>query len=89
VSPRLAPPPTTWGLGRPTEQPLLTRFCRSFTSISQNDVDAAAPLAETLRRFTQWLATHGLVERPRGALAVTCDPPASPVTRGKVVGGGG
>ena len=59
-------------LVRPTERPRLTAFCTELTSITQADVDAAEPLAPTLKKFKRWLGGHGLLDAPRTALTVTC-----------------
>merc|ERR1719291_487311 len=56
---------------RPTEQPRLTAFCTELTSITQEEVDAAAPLAEVLGRFESWLA-EWLGSEPSAALPLTC-----------------
>ena len=40
---------------QPTEEPNLSEFCRELTGISQNQVENAAPLGATLRRFNNWL----------------------------------
>jgi len=55
---------------RPTERPVLTRFCTTLTSIEQCDVDHAPTLEEVLVLFDTWLASHGVDEA--GAVSVWC-----------------
>jgi len=55
-------------LVQPTETPQLPAFTTELTSISQSQVDSAAPLATVLPRFEAWLAEHGASD----ALPVTC-----------------
>jgi 3'-5' exoribonuclease 1 len=45
---------------RPTEQPVLTHFCKTFTGISQETVDAAVTLEVALEQFAAWLAERQL-----------------------------
>ena len=60
-------------LVRPVERPALTPFCTRLTSLAQADVDGAAPLADALARFGEWLGAHGLRdERASAVLPVTC-----------------
>ena len=60
-------------LVRPCERPKLTPFCTRLTSITQADVDGAAPLGDVLVRFEEWLGAHGLRdERAASVLPVTC-----------------
>lgn len=40
---------------RPVRHPVLTGFCTRLTTITQADVDAAAPFSEVLARFSDWL----------------------------------
>ncbi|PHN08241.1 3'-5' exonuclease [Flavilitoribacter nigricans] len=39
---------------RPTQHPELSEFCKSLTSISQSDVDAAPHFPEALQQFQEW-----------------------------------
>ncbi|XP_049859598.1 ERI1 exoribonuclease 2-like [Schistocerca gregaria] len=39
----------------PTENPKLSRFCRTFTGIKQEQVDAGVPLATCLLLFSRWI----------------------------------
>jgi 3'-5' exoribonuclease 1 len=39
---------------RPLRLPRLSSFCRELTGITQQDVDAAPPFPEALRRFLEW-----------------------------------
>lgn len=43
---------------RPLRRPLLTRFCKQLTHISQADVDAAATLPALWSQFERWLQPH-------------------------------
>lgn len=43
---------------RPQQRPQLTRFCRSLTHISQQDVDAAQSLPAVQATFDHWLQPH-------------------------------
>ncbi len=40
---------------RPIREPVLSNFCRSLTSIRQEDVDGAQPFREGFGRFVEWL----------------------------------
>jgi ERI1 exoribonuclease 2 len=40
---------------RPVEHPVLSEFCKSFTGITQESVDAGDLLVNVLHEFTQWL----------------------------------
>lgn len=40
---------------RPVHHPELTTFCREFTGIRQEDVDAAEPFPQVLAKHTDWL----------------------------------
>lgn len=55
---------------RPCRHPVLTKFCKEFTSIRQSDVDAASLFSEVLANHQAWLDGHGLSEK--NALFVTC-----------------
>jgi len=55
---------------RPTERPLLTTFCTQLTSITQAQVDGAAPLADAVDAFNAWL--QSAVSDPSAVLPVTC-----------------
>lgn len=39
----------------PTENPVLSQFCKSLTGISQNQVDNGVPLGTCLMMFQKWL----------------------------------
>lgn len=43
---------------RPMRRPLLTRFCRQLTHISQAEVDGAATLPVLWPQFERWLQPH-------------------------------
>lgn len=47
---------------RPILNPTLTDFCKTLTSIRQQDVDQALPFPAALERFSVWLATFGSKE---------------------------
>eukprot|EP00303_Exanthemachrysis_gayraliae_P006595 CAMPEP_0205998778 /NCGR_PEP_ID=MMETSP1464-20131121/431_1 /ASSEMBLY_ACC=CAM_ASM_001124 /TAXON_ID=119497 /ORGANISM="Exanthemachrysis gayraliae, Strain RCC1523" /LENGTH=442 /DNA_ID=CAMNT_0053371933 /DNA_START=26 /DNA_END=1354 /DNA_ORIENTATION=- len=55
---------------RPTERPALTPFCTELTSITQADVDGAAPLVEVLKEFEAWVAA--LPVALEAVMPVTC-----------------
>ncbi len=55
---------------RPHHHLVLTEFCKTFTSISQADVDAAETFPQVLAKHQAWLDGHGLDEK--NALVVTC-----------------
>ena len=57
---------------RPVHHPTLTAFCTELTSITQAEVDAAAPFPEALARHQAWLAGHGLLAREGAFAFVTC-----------------
>lgn len=40
---------------RPTEEPKLSDFCKSYTGISQSDVDNGLLLSEAIRKFHEWI----------------------------------
>ncbi|KAF8568839.1 hypothetical protein P879_05946 [Paragonimus westermani] len=40
---------------RPTENPLLTSFCKNLTGVKQSDVDSAGDLSVVLKEFEIWL----------------------------------
>lgn len=44
---------------KPILNPLLTDFCKSLTSISQQDVDRAPPFPEALKSFQAWYYPFG------------------------------
>lgn len=44
---------------RPIVNPLLTDFCKTLTSIRQQDVDAAQKYPAVLERFNSWISTFG------------------------------
>jgi len=44
---------------RPVRHPRLTEFCTSLTSIVQEQVDGAPPLAEVLAQLRQWTEHYG------------------------------
>ena len=46
---------------RPLQRPKLTEFCTKFTGITQEQVDAAAPLSQVLKEFDAFLVEKGLV----------------------------
>jgi len=43
---------------RPLRRPILTRFCRQLTHITQADVDAATTLPTLWPQFERWLEPH-------------------------------
>ncbi|KAJ1618125.1 ribonuclease H-like domain-containing protein [Pavlovales sp. CCMP2436] len=45
---------------RPRFNPLLSRFARELTAITQADVDGAPSLEEVIPRYLAWLHSHGL-----------------------------
>ena len=45
---------------RPTERPLLSAWCMSYTKISQDDVNGAHPLALVIRDFNNFLSANKL-----------------------------
>lgn len=53
---------------RPTERPILTKFCVELTGIDQATVDAASTLEQVLDEFKRWL--------PEGGYFFACDGPA-------------
>ncbi len=55
---------------RPVHHPQLSPFCTELTSITQAEVDAAAPFLEVLANHKAWLASHGLTAE--SAALVTC-----------------
>lgn len=55
---------------KPVHNPVLTDFCKSFTSIQQKDVDKAKVFSEVLCDHWNWIQSHGLDET--NALIVTC-----------------
>ena len=52
--------PSRWP-HRPVRHPVLTGFCKSLTTIAQEQVDAAAAFPEAMVSFTAWL---GQFDRP-------------------------
>ncbi|VDO12275.1 unnamed protein product [Rodentolepis nana] len=42
---------------RPTENPILSNFCKKLTGISQERVDCSSDLQQVLKEFEQWLRT--------------------------------
>lgn len=40
---------------RPTENPELSKFCKSFTGINQEDVDGGVLLGEAIQMFHNWV----------------------------------
>ena len=44
---------------KPILHPVLTEFCKSLTSISQEDIDAAPPFPDVLQLFQQWFYPFG------------------------------
>ena len=46
---------------RPVRFPVLSEFCRSMTSIRQEDVDGADPFPEAFARFLEWTGDPGAV----------------------------
>jgi len=44
---------------RPVRHPMLTSFCKSLTTITQDDVNAAPAFPEALATFAGWLAPFG------------------------------
>ena len=55
---------------RPVHNPVLTTFCKNFTSIQQSDVDGAKIFPEVLADHQSWLENHGLGDE--NAIIVTC-----------------
>ena len=45
---------------KPHHHPVLTDFCKTFTSILQEDIDAAQPFMEVFTSHHNWLLKHGL-----------------------------
>lgn len=61
---------------RPTINSTLTPFCTKLTGITQEQVDAAPTLAETLQQFDAWLDEKGFVHSDeRKDFAFACDGP--------------
>ncbi|KAG2496255.1 hypothetical protein HYH03_005851, partial [Edaphochlamys debaryana] len=56
---------------RPTEHPRLDPFCVELTGITQEQVDAAPPLAEALSRLHTWLLGLGALAEGASMLPVT------------------
>ncbi|KAK9829761.1 hypothetical protein WJX72_007715 [[Myrmecia] bisecta] len=56
---------------KPTEHPLLTRFCMELTHITQDRVDKGLPLAATLEKHDAWLRQEGLVGAGKRWVPVT------------------
>ena len=56
---------------RPVHHPILTEFCTSLTSITQDDVDQAETFEQVFKRHQLWLAAHELLMSDR-AVFVTC-----------------
>jgi inhibitor of KinA sporulation pathway (predicted exonuclease) len=54
---------------QPTENPTLSRYCKSLTSITQRQVADAQPLEVVLESFSTWLLEQ---TGPATALPVTC-----------------
>jgi len=46
---------------RPTEQPMLSRFCTELTGIQQHQVAVAPTLLNVLQMFERWLVSHELL----------------------------
>ena len=44
---------------RPKLNPVLTDFCKTLTSIRQQDIDAAQAFPEALERFAAWISAYG------------------------------
>lgn len=44
---------------RPNLNPALTEFCKTLTSIRQEDVDAAPPFPTVVGKFAAWIASFG------------------------------
>ncbi|MCW1921109.1 exonuclease domain-containing protein [Luteolibacter arcticus] len=44
---------------RPVRHPVLTDFCKTLTTITQNEVDAAPSFPEALAAFAAWLGQFG------------------------------
>lgn len=40
---------------RPTENPILSKFCKSFTGINQEDIDRAVLLGDAIKMFQNWV----------------------------------
>lgn len=40
---------------RPTEEPILSEFCRNYTGITQNDVDNGVILSDAIKQFHEWI----------------------------------
>ena len=55
---------------RPVHNPQLSDFCKTLTSIQQEDVDNAKVFKDVLQDHSLWLKSHGLDET--NALIVTC-----------------
>ncbi|KAH3761829.1 3'-5' exoribonuclease 1 [Pelomyxa schiedti] len=56
---------------RPTEHPILSRFCQHLTGIKQHTVNAAKPLPDVLNEFHEWLLYNNLLT-PTGKPRFAC-----------------
>ena len=43
---------------KPVRHPILTKFCRKLTTITQQDVDTAPTFPEVMTYFKQWIDTY-------------------------------
>lgn len=57
---------------KPAWNPRISAFCKNLTSIQQEDLDGASPLADVLQRFASWLDGHLQEANPSSILPVTC-----------------
>ncbi|MCP3925903.1 MAG: exonuclease domain-containing protein [Desulfobacterales bacterium] len=55
---------------KPYHHPDLSEFCKSFTSISQNDVDSALSFQEVFKNHFKWLKKNEITEN--NSVFVTC-----------------
>ncbi|XP_062518592.1 ERI1 exoribonuclease 3-like [Corticium candelabrum] len=56
----------------PTVHPRLSAFCTKLTGITQDKVDGQPTLHETMQRFHEWMASHGLLDPSVKSCFVTC-----------------
>lgn len=57
---------------KPTENPVLTSFCTSLTSIRQSDVENAPILSQVLTAFDQWVQSFLILEKNPTILPIFC-----------------
>ncbi|MBF0100195.1 MAG: exonuclease domain-containing protein [Desulfobacterales bacterium] len=55
---------------KPYHHPILTEFCKEFTSITQRNIDTALPFIEVFKNHQQWLDQHNITIE--NAFFVTC-----------------